>query len=148
MFVLCSASNKYVDNKVNEYKEFLSLLHVIKQKIATCGTKIPVILESMDKFEYPCLCLFIKKAIDNGIYQAFIEHEKNFCINRDDKKILKSCFFDMGRNMLNAELQNIDQCIQIIQESYEKARCKSSSDKKVNNTVIICITLLVLILIV
>jgi len=53
----------------------------------------------------------------------------------------------MGKNMISAELENIDICLKSLEKNYETIKLRTSSDKRVNNTVIICVTLLVLILI-
>lgn len=144
---LCGFSNKYCDKKLNEYKELLSLLYTLKNSISTSGIKINTILSNIDKFEYPNIYPFFSKAFEVGLFEAFLGFENDLSIAHDDKRTIKSCFFDMGKNMLKAEIENIDRCINAIEESYQKLKSKTTSDKKVNNTVIICITLLVLILI-
>ena len=143
----CVGSNRYFDKKINEYKEFLSLFYLLKHKISSSATKINDIMDGIDESEYTDLRSFILKARIEGVYRSYVEIENELLINRDDKKIIKACFFDMGKNMISAELENIDICLKSLEKNYETIKLRTSSDKRVNNTVIICVTLLVLILI-
>ena len=104
-------------------------------------------MDGIDESEYTDLRSFILKARIEGVYRSYVEIENELLINRDDKKIIKACFFDMGKNMISAELENIDICLKSLEKNYETIKLRTSSDKRVNNTVIICVTLLVLILI-
>ncbi len=145
---LCYISNTYYDRKNQEYKDIISFLYTVKQKIGSSSLKISVILSNLSGYRALAECGFIEDAKKTGIYSSFIKNNAKMVIDKEDKKILLDYFSTMGDNMLPVEIENIDICIHKLEESYKKYKDQLASKKKVNSTVIICITLLCIILIV
>ena len=145
---LCKSAYSYYDRTLEYYREVLSFLYTVKQKISTSSTKITVILHDMDNLMLLCECGFIKKAGEQGVYTAYLSCEDKFMLDSEDKNILRGYFADMGKNMLCAEIENISRCITQLEAKYQTIMQQTPSKKKVSSTVIICIALLAVILIV
>ncbi len=145
---ICIISNKHYEKINIEYKEIISLLYTIKQKISTSSQKLSIIVSNVDSYPYLERTSFICDAKRVGIYQSFIDNSSKLSILDEDKMLLSKCFSELGKNMLTSEIENIGLCIESIEKNYEKILMEMPKKKKINNTVIICVALLCVILII
>ena len=145
---LCRMSGDYFERVEGEYREILSLLYTIKQKISTSGQRLSVILSNADGYILLNEYSFLGDARSFGLYSSFEKNKHKFIMKKDDKIILSDYFRDAGKGMLRSELENVEICIKELEKSHEKIKAESPSKKKVHNTLIICTALLCIILIV
>ena len=77
---LCKSAYSYYDRTLEYYREVLSFLYTVKQKISTSSTKITVILHDMDNLKLLCECGFIKKAGEQGCIRRICHARTNLCL--------------------------------------------------------------------
>ena len=128
----------YYDQRLECYKETLTLLTVIKERMSTTSMRLCDILGEIRSLSFMQTCGFIEKAKSDGLYRAFISHKKLFTLDDRDKSILCDYFRNAGKNLLGEEIKNISDTIEHFQRKYNELKISIPKSKKVCVAVIIC----------
>ena len=135
--LLCRASGLYYEEKIRQYNDILSFLVLIRYRIDSSASKISSILNDVPENSYLCICGFIELARSEGLYAAFLKHEKNMFLENDDKKLISEYFLNFGKNFLLHEIEKTNRCIIGFEASLGQLKDKLPQKKKINMTVIV-----------
>ncbi len=145
---LCRGVFSYYDRKTQSYGEFLRLLYILRQKIGTSAMSPVRILEEEEGLELLDSLGYIEKARQYGLYHAFADTEKCFCMDKEDKMLLKKYFSGFGSDMMSSELENLSLVIDTFERKHGQVRTEMPAKKKIASVMIVCCAMMLIIMII
>ena len=146
--ILCKVSFGYYDRLSACYGDFLRLLCSIRQKIGTSSLSISQILDADEGYTVLGNTQFFAVAKKKGLCEAFMQCENNLPVREDDKRMLERYFSQFGSDMLAAELENLNDVIERLDNKRKQIEAEAPSKKRITSTMIVCGFLMIIILIV
>ena len=144
VLVFCISVNRYHEFKSKIYAELCYLLTLLNNKMNVTNSKVSDIISDIEPPHYLNSIKFLDDAKTNGLYKAFSIHADKMYLDKSDRELLSGYFKDMGYEHITLENEKLEVCLAQLKKKSALIKNELNKKKKVSDTVIVCIGMLVI----
>lgn len=133
------------DKTEYSYRDILTLLYVMKDKISAHSMPLSSILNVSIQLPYLSEIDFVETARESGFVYALENNRNKLMIDEQDYEMLYNFFLSLGCSTRSYVLENLSCTIKELEKKYEQTKALTIQKKKVSSTVIVCSFLILII---